>query len=192
MQEILYRKTPKVCDLVAVKNQEQGKIKIILRFYARMIRRTMVTFSEVGISWEETISVSSIQVMLGCNQMKMFPVDRNTKLEFKKVRPKRLGAWLKVSEAHMIKKNVCMSESLGQRLRLYISIDWQSHTLSVGLSSSWFQYTSFILSAFQILLPDGSMAQSQCLQGWKELMFIFLVDWKKTMEEDNLAEFWKY
>ena len=44
--------------------------------------------------------------------------------------------------------------------------------VSVGLSSSWLQYTSFILSAFQGLLPHESMVQSQCLQEWEELMSI--------------------
>ena len=95
MQEILYRKTPKVCDLVAVKNQEQGKIKIILRSCARMIRRTMVTFSEVGILWEETISVSSIQVMLGYNQMKMFPSRQKYKAGIQESQAKEIWGMVK-------------------------------------------------------------------------------------------------
>ena len=42
----------------------------------------------------------------------------------KKVRPKKYGTWFKVTEAQMVNKNVCMNESLCQRLRLYISIGW--------------------------------------------------------------------
>ena len=63
--------------------------------------------------------------------------------------------------------------------------------LSTGLSSSWLQYTSFILSAFQSLLPHESMVQSQCLQEWEELLSILHVcvfKKKKKMGDRKVLE----